>query len=408
MQSLDEGDDLDTEEHYSYEADECDVWDPEVHPSYEPAVKSGFMGYETDSCCGDGSLSIPPRFLDRNPGRFQSVILTMNVERNVLVYPVAEWLTLQRRVFDAWNHPGMRRLRRLIRGRVIRLSLQNNSYLKLPRSLRESADLGRGIVIVGYEDHLEMCSESRWKASELGDDPDLFARDLRRLDRIQAGAYARKEEQAERPEGTPHVLVVSASEQLLSLLRADPEHLRELSAEALEAFVAERLERMGFAVVRIGRDTRSPDGGIDFLVCPKYPTPFPYLLAIQVKSHRGNVHTEARHIRDFAGAIMSQPVRGGVLVTNTDFTADVSWFARHLGHIISLRGFDDLSRWIYDDFAVKEPLRDIPDVLELRPGLVVNMHDELTGRIFVPSSTLSVAQSLKGAIIDPKTSGPWF
>ena len=105
---------------------------------------------------------------------------------------------------------------------------------------------------------------------------------------------------------------------------------------------------------------------------------------------------------------MSQPVRGGVLVTNTDFTADVSWFARHLGHIISLRGFDDLSRWIYDDFAVKEPLRDIPDVLELRPGLVVNMHDELTGRIFVPSITLSVAQSLKGAIIDPKTSGPWF
>ena len=82
---------------------------------------------------------------------------------------------------------------------------------------------------------------------------------------------------------------------------------------------------------------------------------------------------------------MSQPVRGGVLATNTNFTPDARWFADQQRHIISLRGFDDLSRWIYDDFAAKEPLRDIPDVLELRPGLMVNMHDELAGRM--PSST---------------------
>jgi restriction system protein len=166
----------------------------------------------------------------------------------------------------------------------------------------------------------------------------------------------------------------------------DPEHLKELSPEDLEAFVAERLERMGFAVVRIGT-TRRADGGIDFLVCPKDPAPFPYLLAIQVKSHRGHLRTSVGDVRDFAGAVMSQPVRGGVLVTNTNFTMDARWFAGQQRHIISLRDFDDLSRWIYDDFAAKEPLRDIPDVLELRPGVMVNMHDELAGRIFVPSST---------------------
>ena len=96
--------------------DEDDDWDTDEHRSYEPAVKGVYMGYEMGSCCGDGSLSIPQRFLDRNPGRFQSVILSMNVESRVLVYPVAEWLTLQRRIFDAWSRPGMQRLRQLMRG----------------------------------------------------------------------------------------------------------------------------------------------------------------------------------------------------------------------------------------------------------------------------------------------------
>jgi MraZ protein len=175
--------------------DEYDDWDTEEHRSYEPAVKGVYMGYEMSSCCGDGSLSIPQRFLDRNPGRFQSVILSMNVEGRVLVYPVAEWLTLQRRVFDAWTRPGMQRLRQLIRGGVTRLSLHEYGYLKLPRSLRKRADLDRGIVMVGYENHLEMWSEYSWKANELGDYPDLFARDLRRLGRIEASARARQEEQ---------------------------------------------------------------------------------------------------------------------------------------------------------------------------------------------------------------------
>ena len=83
---------------------------------------------------------------------------------------------------------------------------------------------------------------------------------------------------------------------------------------------------------------------------------------------------------------MSQPVRGGVLVTNTRFTMDARWFADQQRHIVLLRDVDDLSRWIYDDFAAKEPFGDIPDVLELRPGVTVNMHDELAERILVPSS----------------------
>src|SRR5258708_5194780 len=109
---------------------------------------------------------------------------------------------------------------------------------------------------------------------------------------------------------------------------------------------------MGFRCLRIGA-TRQADGGIDMVVCPR-ETVFPYLLAVQVKSHRSGRPTPVSAVRDFAGAVLAQPVKGGVLVTNTTFTPDARWFADQRKHIVQLRDFDDLSRWIRDDFAVRE------------------------------------------------------
>ena len=243
---------------YPWEEEDDDSWaedddgEREEVCSYEPPVKGPFMGYEFGSCCGDGSLAIPQRFLERTPGRFQSVVFSVNPDGRVLVYPVEDWFVLQRRVFNAWGRPGMQRLRLLMRSGVTRLVLHERGYFKIPRSLRKRGNLDRGIVIIGYEDHLEMVSESHWEMARLGDHSNVFADDLSRLDRIEAGAHKRNKEPQERPEEAPQVLIVAASEQLLSLLKANPDHLKELNPEDLEAFVAERLERMGFAVVRIG------------------------------------------------------------------------------------------------------------------------------------------------------------
>jgi hypothetical protein len=87
--------------------------------------------------------------------------------------------------------------------------------------------------------------------------------------------------------------------------------IRELGAEDLEILVCDRLEKMGFICIRTG-PIHKPDGGIDIIACPQEAVQFPYLLAVQVKSHRSGQPTPVKVVRDFVGAIQSQPFRAGV------------------------------------------------------------------------------------------------
>ena len=153
-----------------------------------------------------------------------------------------------------------------------------------------------------------------------------------------------------------------------------------MSADDLELFVCERFKKMGYQVARLG-SARTPDGGIDLVVCPPDSRPFPYLMAVQVKSHaRTQRRTPLRDVRDFVGALSGQPFHGGVLITNTTFTFGARWFAKERSHIVHLRDFKDLCRWVYDDFAAHEHWREIPATLSLGPGLTVPVHDLLRDR----------------------------
>ena len=69
---------------------------------------------------------------------------------------------------------------------------------------------------------------------------------------------------------------------LLDILRENPSNLSQLSPEAFEHFIADRLDNMGFHVHLTGA-TRQRDGGIDLIAVPKVPSASAFLLAGQVK-----------------------------------------------------------------------------------------------------------------------------
>jgi len=268
------------------------------------------------------------------------------------------------------------------------IAVDNRGIFRMPALPNQTRLQREGIILAGCRDHLQMWSRRSWESAQLGDAVDYHLRDLRRLDRIEIKTLEPPSESKESPaesNDSPRVLIVPASEQLISILKTDPTRLWELGPEQLEAFVAERLERMGFVVVQIGR-TRTPDGGIDFVVCPRDPQPFPYLLAVEVKSHRDGSSTSVSAVRNFYGAIQGLPVRGGVLITNTTFTMDARWFAEQRNHLITLRDFDHLSCWIRDDFALTEPLRDLPAVMHLRKDLKLDVHGWIRSRLIVPTT----------------------
>jgi hypothetical protein len=67
----------------------------------------------------------------------------------------------------------------------------------------------------------------------------------------------------------------------------------------------------------------------------------------------------------------------GLLITNTSFTPDAEWFAREKAHLLKLRGFTDIKRWLEGNFASDEEWREFPETIEVCPGLVIPIRPSL-------------------------------
>lgn len=249
-----------------------------------------------------------------------------------------------------------RRMKQLVSGHANLSKIDSRSRLTIPKVLREIAELRDKVTIIGLGSIFEIWDEANWALER-----EAWLNSLAgQLDHSTIW-------------GPLRVVTIPASVEVLRLLRGNPSLLYELGPEDLEVLVCDRFQKMGFLCSRLGR-TLKADGGVDIIACPRESTPFPFLLAVQVKSHRDARHkTRVAAVRDFYGAIKSQPFRGGVLVTNTTFTMDAHWFAKRQDYFVQLRDFHHLVRWIRDEFAAREFWREIPAVLELRPGLSISI-----------------------------------
>lgn len=169
------------------------------------------------------------------------------------------------------------------------------------------------------------------------------------------------------------VTCVDVSADLLRLLRDNPDQLASLSPEQFEHFIANRLDRMGFDVKLTGPSSLR-DGGIDLIAVPKVRGVGAFLLAGQVKHHRSGRRT-GRPAVDRLLSWKDSPFRIGLLVTNTGFSRDALWAAseERARHFLRLREFEDLKRWLRDNFWSEDDWREIPDTLNLAPGLTVEI-----------------------------------
>ncbi|HEX8091081.1 MAG TPA: restriction endonuclease, partial [Blastocatellia bacterium] len=167
------------------------------------------------------------------------------------------------------------------------------------------------------------------------------------------------------------VTFVDITPRLLKILKGNPEHLRQLSPSQFEQFIAERLDRMGFDVTLTGA-TSHRDGGIDLIAVPKVRTVGAFLLAGQVKHHQGDQKT-GREAVDRLLAWKDSHFRLGLLATNTEFTKDARWAAAQVANqpFLRLRDFEDLKRWLGENFYSLENWQEIPDEVNLAPGVTV-------------------------------------
>jgi hypothetical protein len=175
------------------------------------------------------------------------------------------------------------------------------------------------------------------------------------------------------PPKTALVRVVDFSPELVRFLQEDPGRLRSLTADQFERFVAERLDRMGYNVTLTGATNRN-DGGIDLIAVPKLASVGSVVIAGQMKHHSGDQRT-GRDAIDRLLAWKDSYFGVGLLVTNTSFTKDAVWTAQQErnARFLRLRDFTDLKRWLEDRFGEENDWREIPDRIELAPGVVIEI-----------------------------------
>jgi len=174
-------------------------------------------------------------------------------------------------------------------------------------------------------------------------------------------------------EDTPQVSFLDVTPNLLVLLRDNPDELRNLSPERFEHVIAERIDRMGYDVQLTGPTNRR-DGGIDLIAVPKIRSVGSFLMAAQIKHHRGERATGRPDV-DRLLAWKDSPFRIGLMVTNTSFSHDARWLADQVNNraFLRLRDFEDLKRWLHGQFDSEFDWRELPDVISLAPGITINV-----------------------------------
>ncbi len=169
------------------------------------------------------------------------------------------------------------------------------------------------------------------------------------------------------------IKLVGIGRSLSERISGNPMIIHRLSPEEFEEFICERLYAMGFEPKRIGNAFQA-DGGIDIVFSPRGSSSFPFLGAAQIKHHRKPTVKEGpATVREFLGSISGHPFSAGIIVTNTSFSPSAEWFARRLGGLIRLRGFEDICRWIENNFSADAEWREIPSIIELAPGVSVRI-----------------------------------
>jgi MraZ protein len=113
-----------------------------------------------------GRLAIPARHRDGLVnGSAGHLIVTADHGGCLLIYPLAAWEPIQKRLMDLSSFDDkIRSLQRLIVGHADDVELDAAGRILIPPALRRYAGLDKRVVLVGQGQKLELWDEAKWQA----------------------------------------------------------------------------------------------------------------------------------------------------------------------------------------------------------------------------------------------------
>lgn len=132
-------------------------------------------------CTADdkGWLPVPPEFLAE---LVDGATVTRGIEQCLFVYPVAEWQRLAEKMQNRLplTSRQARAFRRLMFSGATACEPDHRGQILLPDRLRQYANIGDEVVVVGLGSHLEIWSPRQWQemSAALADDGAILADEL--------------------------------------------------------------------------------------------------------------------------------------------------------------------------------------------------------------------------------------
>jgi restriction system protein len=138
--------------------------------------------------------------------------------------------------------------------------------------------------------------------------------------------------------------VASTNEEVLRLLKNEPDLAWKLPPRKFEEIVAEILDRQGY---RIELTPASGDGGFD-IYAARQDGLGKFLYLVECKRYVPPNKVGVEIVRSLYGVIQTQRATAGAIVTTSFFTAGAQEFQRQVQHQMHLHDYLVLQKWIKD------------------------------------------------------------
>jgi MraZ protein len=124
-----------------------------------------FRGVSNLSLDAKGRIVLPARYREHLPEICASqLIVTIDTEQPcLLIYPLPEWERIEEKIeaLPSFN-PTTRRIQRLLIGHATEVEVDANGRMLLSNPLREYAQLGKKVVLIGQGKKFELWDEAIW------------------------------------------------------------------------------------------------------------------------------------------------------------------------------------------------------------------------------------------------------
>ena len=124
-----------------------------------------FRGASNLSLDAKGRIVLPARYRERLLEIcHRELIVTIDTEQPcLLIYPLPEWELIEEKIeaLPSFN-PATRRIQRLLIGHATEVEVDGNGRMLISNPLREYAQLGKKVVLIGQGKKFELWDEAIW------------------------------------------------------------------------------------------------------------------------------------------------------------------------------------------------------------------------------------------------------